>query len=270
MIQFQALRSDECEETCDCSCVLSQELALGPEIYHVTRTRSGVDQTGTLYGGRLTYERLKPWGFYLAFDGLYAKGTLRGSSEFVIEDEFGDEPPEIFVDHLRSTLTDFNVEGRIGFTVQFPILFQPTITPFVGYGYFEETLKFHFPTPIEAKYTTYYDYFALGFLSKIYQYQYMTTGFNFKIRYSWNTRCEVTDDPEPEFNDQVMLVDDDYSYRFELPIVVQPCSCTDRISISLTPFYEHRHYGGRENFPADFLDTTLKIYGANLQLIINF
>lgn len=306
MTSIQQLCAEECEE---CTCYnFNQDIAFGPEIYHVTRSRLGVDQTGNVYGARITYERFKPCGFYWALDALYATGTMRGNlvveneaEEVAFEEGFDERSVDGFDDgfaegfeegfeesfeegfddgfeveadpeeiNLRSTLTDFNIEGRIGYTLQANIWLQPSITPFAGYGYYEEITKFNSPSPTHVKFTTHYDYFVLGFLSKIWVSDYLSTGFNFKMRFSWNTKCEVTDDPDPEFNDKTMLVDDKYAYRFELPIVMQCFPCIKRFAIALTPFYEIRQYGGRENWPCDFFDTTLHMYGANFQFIFKF
>lgn len=38
------------------------------------------------------------------------------------------------------------------------------------------------------------------------------------------------------------------------------------MAVGLVPFYEYRFYGHRANFPFDFLETKLKLYGATLKL----
>lgn len=84
----------------------------------------------------------------------------------------------------------------------------------------------------------------------------------------YNAKCAVTGDPDvDDFN---LLIEDDWNYRIELPMIYRFCPCFGGFEAQVTPFYEFRHYGGRENFPFDFIDTKLMIWGFNLLLSYRF
>lgn len=104
-------------------------LALGPEFYLLKRTRDGgAKQDGWIIGGRISYDRIKPYRLYLGGDFLYATGKLTGKTATGKE--------------MLSSLTDENGEVRIGITLQQEGGRCFFIVPFVGYGFFRETNDF--------------------------------------------------------------------------------------------------------------------------------
>lgn len=239
------------ESPCDISFPPAHQFALGPEIYHVKRVREGgTEQSGTLVGVRARFDRIKRYKVYWGADACYAQGTLEGKTGSGAK--------------LRSTFSDTSLEGRLGYTFQVKSQLQPAVTPFVGYGYFREINKFKRPSPIHLKFDTAFHYFAYGFLSSVAIDSQWTVGANFKAMSMWEARCKVTNDPE--FDDQSMLIKDKVNYRVELPVDYRFCCACGHFEARVIPFYEYRHYGGRINFPFDFLDTKLRIYGCTLLL----
>ncbi len=230
-------------------------LSIGPEFYHVHRTREGgTVQNGWISAGRATYDRIKCFGIYWGANALYGIGPLKG------ETSGGD--------YLKSTFKDYLIEARIGFTFQTEQWLQPYFTPFVGIGYRKEYNNFHDPSPLILNFETRYPYGAFGFLSGINIDQQIFVGLNFKGEIMYNAKCAVTGDPDvDDFN---LLIEDDWNYRIELPMIYRFCPCFGGFEAQVTPFYEFRHYGGRENFPFDFIDTKLMIWGFNLLLSYRF
>lgn len=233
---------------------LVNQLALGPETYWVKRTKDGgTKQTGCLWGGRLTFNRIKCFGWYLGADLLYASGTLNGHSN---------------TNKIRSTLSDTNVEGRFGYTLQQRSDRAPSFTPFFGIGYFRETNNFRSPTPIQVHFRNTFTYIPFGFLSHVYINPQIGMGLNFKVRYLFQHKNTVSNDPE---NDTMTLhYREKLQYRVELPLTYDLCFRNRLWRISLDPFYEYRNYGYLPNYPFDFLDTKFNIYGVNLQIVALF
>lgn len=223
----------------------AHEIYLGPEIYHVKRTKEGgTRQDGWIYGVRAGYDHIKRYKFYWGFDTLYAKGTLDGKNG-------GDA-------HIKSRFTDLEFEGRIGYTLQMKCWPRAGITPFIGVGYAVEKNHFISPSPLPVHFRTQYYYGAAGFLSQVYIKPYFIAGLNFKAKYLYDTRCHVSHDPE--YGSLSMLVKDMFNYRVELPFTFWLCD--SKWYISVVPFYELRQYGGQANFPFDFLETKLYLSGA--------
>ena len=235
--------------------LLPHKFYVGPEIYHLRRTREGgTRQTGEIYGVRVGYDRIKCSGLYWGGDALYGTGTLRGRSGIG--------------DRLKSAFTDEQIEGRIGFTLQTKKWLRPFLTPFVGYGYFQETNKFRHPSPLRLKFRTCYNYFLTGFLSGLDINPHLSVGVNLKVRIMHDAKCKVSNDPE--LDNATLHINDKINYRIEIPIAYRLCSFTDHFELDLVPFYEFRHYGGRENFPFSFFDTKLRLYGINIQFSVRF
>ncbi|HRD56006.1 MAG TPA: hypothetical protein PLC42_06375 [Parachlamydiaceae bacterium] len=228
----------------------SLQLYLGPEIYQVYRTRNkGSTQNGLLYGIKGGYDRIKRYKVYYGFEALYASGILCGESS---SGKF-----------VKSRFSDNYVEGRLGYTFQSKCRFKPSFTPFAGIGYFVEKNNCLYPKDLPFHFKTTYLYAAAGFLSKISLSCYFDLGFNFKVKYPYDAICRVSNDPKEQNSKQA--INEEFQYRFELPLTYQPTS--DRFRVSLVPFYEYRQYGYRPNFPYDFLKTRLNLYGAQLKLI---
>jgi hypothetical protein len=230
------------------------QIFIGPEIYHVKRTKEGgAQQQGELYGVRFGYERIKRYKIYWGMDALYATGTLNGRRQ---------------EERLRSTLTDINLEERIGYTFQAKCGFQPSLTPFFGLGYFWENNDYKHPTALHLHFHNRFSYIPVGFLSSIRLNVNLSIGFNFKARIILEGKNETSNDPN--FDHFTQHYEEEIQYRFELPLTYELEWCKNELGISLVPFYEYRNYGHRANFPFDFLETKFKLYGATLKFLYLF
>lgn len=263
IITASTIHAEECEE-----CQPSEEccdeypamfhgnvLSVGPEYYYVKRTRKGgTKQNGSCVGVRANYDYIKRYNFYIGAQGFWGTGTLDGHTGSRAK--------------LRSRLTDWQVEGSIGYTFQAKCWRKPWITPIVGYGYFHEENNFTKPSPLPIKYTTKFSYIPFGFLSGIMLTSALSVGLNVRIRYPWDPQCHISDDPD--FEDRKQLINHELSYRVEVPFVYKTQFFCNSLLVGLMPFFDDRHYGGRENYPFDFLETHLKSYGFNIQLMYQF
>jgi hypothetical protein len=249
----QGLVSSDC---CGCYCETQEPLfnkfAIGPVVYQVNRIRvGGSRQSGTIYGFRARYDRIKPFGIYWGAEAWFGKGTLDGK----VRETF----------RIKSDFTDRQAEGRLGFTFQSSDCHHPAFTPYLGYGFFEEVSKYRPPTAISLRFSNEYDYLAVGFLSSIEINDWLQVGINFKGRLMWEGgHCRVSDDPD--FPDENLLIGNRFNYRLEFPVLYQDCGECQRFGFGVVPFFEYRHYGGKENYPHDFFDTRLRIYGAIFEL----
>jgi hypothetical protein len=244
LIAFNFLEASECQ--------LIHRISCGAEIYGVSRTKNGgTKQTGVLGGARLTYDRLKRYGWYLGADLLYATGNLRGNSG--LEEK------------LCSVLTDASVEGRFGYTFQRKSGCFFSLTPFFGVGIFRETNDFYHPSPIPVHFRNTFSYVPLGFLSSFYLNDQWSTGIKFTGRFLFKHQNKVTNDSK--HHDMTLQYKEAFQYRVEIPITYDCHFCSRLWQVSLTPFYEYRHYGYMANFPFDFLDTKFRFYGANLRIV---
>lgn len=253
------INAEEDASSCPCEETVyfprPQAISIGPEIYHIRRVREGGSkQSGCMYGVRLSYNMIKRYKVYWGAEFLWAKGDLCGKTGGGIK--------------LKSKFTDENLEGRIGYTFQCKNAYQPFLTPFVGYGYFLETNNYVKPSPMLIHFQNRYKYFVGGFLSGFSPAPEWIVGFNFKAMPMWQAKCKVTNDPV--YQTSKMLIKDEINYRYEMPIIYLLCFCRQQFDLRLVPFYETRHYGRRENFPFDFLDTKLRIWGADFQISYRF
>lgn len=224
---------------------------IGPEIYHVKRLKEGgAQQSGNLYGVRIGYDRIKRYKFYWGIDALWAQGILTGKNDRK--------------DHLKSQMSDLNVEARLGYTIQSKCWRCASITPYVGGGYFEEINNYKHPTPLPVHFKNKFTYIPFGFLSQIFVYPFFSVGLNVKIRYLIEAEQEVTNDPK--YKKLKQHYEENFQYRIELPFNYFFCWKSFPLAIGIVPFYEYRHYGHRANFPFDFLDVKLEFYGATLKL----
>ncbi len=223
---------------------------MGVECYHVKREKkNGGEQTGTLCGVRWGYERIKRYRYYIGLEGVYAKGDLKGK----VSDQ-----------KIQSTLMDLNVEGRFGYTIQAKSGMRPSLTPFVGFGYFLEKNCYHDPTPIHPHFSNRFAYISFGFLSHVYLSCKFGIGLNVRVRYLTYSQVKVSNDSF--VGDHTQLYEDKMHYRVELPLTYDPLFDKYNLTISLIPFYEYRPYGYRVNFPHDFIETTYKLTGVSLKL----
>jgi hypothetical protein len=227
---------------------------IGPEIYYIKRTKEGgAQQSGTIYGVRLGYDYIKRYRLYSGVDALWAKGTIEGH----VQEE-----------KLKSQFTDINVEARIGFTFQSKCWRCFSFTPYSGIGYFWEKNFYQHPSPLQIHFKSTFSYVPIGFLSQVFLTPNLSIGVNFKVRYILEGEHHVSHDPEHE--NMTQHFEEKLQYRGELPVTYFFCWNKNPLGISLVPFYEYRCYGHRANFPFDFLETKLKLYGATLKLLYLF
>lgn len=226
----------------------------GPEIYDLQRTKEGgAKQSGVLYGVRAGYEHIYRYKLYWGIDGLWAQGTIDGKNKD---------------SKLKSQFTDANVEARVGYTFQCKNWRSASFTPYTGVGYFWENNFYEHPSPLHIHFKNRFAYIPLGFLSQIFITPLWSVGFNFKIRYPIDANQYVSNDPDQKNFTQ--NYEEKIQYRAELPITYFYCWKTASLAASLVPFYEYRPYGHRANFPFDFLETKLRLYGATLKLLYLF
>lgn len=229
---------------------------VGPEIYHSRRTRSGgTKQTGVLYGIRGGYDRLSSNAvIYVGLDGYWATGGLNGQKSN------GDE--------LKSNVKEWEVEGRLGLTFKKHLIHCYAITPFLGSGYMKSINEYVDPTDPEIKFTDRYNYISTGFLFHTSLSECLNVGFSFKKKFMISGKSKVTDDPI--YDTVRLLMDSETQYEMEAPITYYTSWCCGHLSGKFVPFYRFRHYGGRENFPFNFIDTKFRIYGGRIECAIAF
>ncbi len=225
---------------------------VGPEVFHIKRWREGgTEQNGRMDGVRLGYDRIKRYGWYLGLDGLYATGDLKGKNPRGRK--------------LRSDLTDIIFEIRGGYTLQKKAPRCPFYTPFVGWGKFHETNDFHSPSPVPYTFTDTFNYIALGFLSGFNFTPLLSMGINFKVKFMNNGSSKITDDPV--LDDRTLTMGDALQMRLDVPFTYCLQNC---LKAAVIPFYEYRHFGGKEGYPFNYIDTKFRLLGARAQLSYNF
>jgi len=231
---------------CPLSASITNGVYLGPETYHLRRNREGGShQEGQLNGLRVGFDYIRKHSWYFGLDYLYATGEVKGRSRRG--------------SRLQSELTDQNVEVRVGYRLRQAENGQPYIIPFGGYGYLREVNDFRLPSPLPFKFTDTIEYVAIGFLSGVNFTPLISIGINFKVRFMLNGKSRITEDPFRE--DATLMIENEIQYRLDLPIKITPCHTLFGIDFSCIPFYEFRHFGGREDFPFDFMDTKFYLYG---------
>ncbi len=238
------------QENCCKDYRLGHRFLLGPEAVHIDRRREGgTKQDGWLPGVRFIYEHRRRYCLYCGVEASYARGTLRGHT--------GKN------DRLKSRVTDATVEGRLGYAFQCKKWGKPEFTPFVGGGYIWEQNNLKDPSPLLLHTKINYGFAAVGFLSSISPNECLTIGLNAKIRYIFNPKCRITHDPMDGKGSTLKIGDDQLQYRIEVPITFKR---NQAWGITAIPFYEQRFYGGKRDFPHDFVETRYYNYGATLAL----
>lgn len=224
-------------------------LSIGPEIYHVNRIRhGGTVQNGMLYGVRANYDYLGRYLLYFGLDASYAYGTLKGKS--------GNGSK------LKSHFSDQWCEARFGYTFQGLTGCKAMFTPFVGIGGAWEFNNYASPSPVHLHFRNSYLYFAVGCLTQAMIRPWFTVGANITAKYSLTGKMRVSRDPDVE---SIKLPYEQMIHcRVGLPITYAFCINGDEKIFSLVPFFEYRHYGQQNGFPFDFLDTKIRIWGAEL------
>lgn len=226
----------------------SYRLSLGVEGYHVKRSKSfGTKQGGTAIGGRLQWERIKRYGWYLGLDGFSSRGTLNGHTGSRAE--------------IRSHLIEKSIEGRFGYTFQCKEGWRAALTPFAGGGWFEEKNNFVRPSPLTAHFKTRYPFVSFGGLFALYPSPSFMFGLNWKSRYPLSPKCRVTHDPN--HTPVTQRIGDRIQYRLEMPFIYQR-RC---LSLGFEPFYESRIYGGHPNYPFDYIKTRFVNIGGSFSIL---
>lgn len=228
---------------------------VGPEIYYITRVRDGgTHQSGHIDAISLRFERIKRCGWYLGADYLYGKGELDGKTGMGFP--------------LFSELTDQIFEFRLGYTLACKEHSRAFITPFVGGGHFQEVNQFSPASPIPCTFTDSFSYATIGFLSGMNFTPWLSMGINFKLRFMREGKSKVSDDPF--FENVILNMEDEIQIRLDVPLVSRPCKTLFGLGFLLSPFFEYRHFGGREGFPFNFRDTKFYLFGAKIALTYQF
>lgn len=226
-------------------------VGVGPEIYFMQRRKDGGSSLrGFMFGARANYDRIRRSSLYWGADAQWAVGTLCGHN--------ADH------DELRSRKRDSEIEGRLGYTWKRKLGCNFWLTPFAGAGYFEGTNRFMHPSPLEYKITNTMPYLVGGFLWRSDVKSFFSVGLNFKCKYSVGARSHITNDPNPEVNNERLIIEDKISYNVDIPLYFDFCCGGRKLEVTFTPFYHFRHYGAHENHPFDFIDTRFHMYGARL------
>lgn len=230
--------------------------SLGPQIYQLRRVREGGSkQKGILYGLRGCIERTEPNAFYWGAEVDWAKGELKGTTA-------SGNP-------LRSNMTETWVEGRAGWTFEGEWLSYFSITPFIGVGYYEAVNHFRPPTVTSVRFTDSFGFYSYGFQSKFWTNDMFSIGFNLKAQNMYEGKDVVSNDPD---NPSIaMRIEDQRHWVVEFPLNCYPDPDVfgQAVEVSLTPFYQYRHFGGREGI-FDFIDTKFYVLGARLTLGTSF
>jgi hypothetical protein len=224
-----------------------QQIRIGPEAYHVNRNLEDVSQNGSGVGIRGTYDRIIGNRIYWGGEIFYGRTCLNGKA--------GNG-------RTHSHLKDFFVDGNLGFTFQFKKCPMLLLTPFIGYGYFREVNKFRSPSVIPVKFCTTARYFSYGFLSNVDLHRDWSIGANLRIKFPWEPRCHISNDPRRDSITQ--HIGEKSFYRVELPVLYKGNRLWCHMKMGLSPFYEVLRYGKRHNPRYDFYETKLQFYGATL------
>lgn len=230
-------------------------LTVGPELYYLRRMREGgTSQEGEIDGIRIRFDRIKGHSWYVGADYLYAEGEVKGQAANGA--------------CVNSDLIDKDFEVRVGYTLQQPTITHPFITPFAGWGCFEEENIFYPPSPRLCTFTDTYNYIVVGFLSGVNFTPLISMGVCFKVKFMQNGESKVTDDPQ--FEDVTLMMKEEIQARLDVPLTLKPCNSWLGMGFLLSPFYEYRHFGGREGYPFNFKDTQFQIFGARFALTYDF
>lgn len=226
-------------------------LEAGPEVFYLRRMRAGgTKQIARMDGIYVEYDRLRRYGWYFGGNFNYAQGRLKGHSGSGRE--------------ILSVLTDKIWEGRFGYTLQKRGQKGYFITPYGGYGYFDEVNDFYPPTPLPLKFKNTFNFISAGFLSGVNLTSLVTMWINFKMKFMLNGTSKVTEDPI--MGENTLLMNNEVLAELEVPFIFSPSSVRLGLEFVATPFYEYRHFGGREGFPLNYADTKFNLYGAKFAL----
>lgn len=234
----------------------------GPEIYFLERIRpGGTQQSGWFDGLRLGIDRIKINGWYGGGDIFYSKGNLKGSTASGSA--------------LVSVMQDQIYEVRVGYTLGQKV-FHPNkllrlcyfFTPFIGWGHFEEINDFHPPSPLPCRFTDTFNFFSGGFLSGLNFNSLLSIGINFKLKFMNNGQSKISNDPL--FSEVTLLIKDEIHLRLGIPIAFNPPNTLFNMGFLISPFFEYRHFGGKEGFPFNYKETEFYLYGTQVALTYRF
>lgn len=224
---------------------------VGPEAYHVRRCRTvGSEQCGWLYGVHGGIDRLQGNAIYYGFEGYYACGCIEGKTGMGTR--------------VESRMSDADAEGKIGYTFAIPLCGCLSLTPFTGGGYFWNVNQFRKPEKMRFRFRDTFGFWTLGGSIQWSFASRWSIGLIGKARIMFHGRSFVSRDPINK--DRTLIMGNRPHYEVELPLSTYFCLCEQNWGVSLVPFYRYRHYGGRENFPFDFFDTRIQIWGLRTQL----
>jgi len=222
---------------------------IGPEVFYMRRMRDGgTKQIGQMDGISVDYNRLRRYRWYFGASFDYAQGRLKGHNGAQAD--------------LTSTLTNKIWEGRFGYNFQRRGARGYFIAPYGGYGYFDEINAFHEPTTVRFKNT--FNFTTAGFLSGVNLSSVFSMWINFKMRFMLNGTSKITNDPA--VGDNTLLMTNEVLALVEVPLIFSPSCVRMGLEFVAAPFYEYRHFGGREGFPFDYIDTKYNLYGASFAL----
>lgn len=211
-------------------------------------------QKGYLYGVRGGYDHIKRFKFYGGIEGNYATGRIKGHTG-------GGSP-------ISSQLTDAEIEIRGGYTLACKYSFKPSITPFIGFGYFCQKNNFSDPSPLHLHFRDTFKYVVAGFLSQFSPTPCLDVGIVFKAKYMIDGKSKVSHDPD--FSSVTLRMEERTQYSVDLPITYLFSFCDQPLTASLEPFYQYRNYGGLENYPFNFIKTKFINFGARALLGYSF
>jgi hypothetical protein len=233
----------------------TQEVSVGPLAYYMKRQRDNyTQQGGELYGLSANWQRLKNNAIYLGGFFDVAEGNLYGYT--------GSGSP------LKSLFTDMDAEAQIGYTFFCTGRICAQFSPFIGVGYLQQTNKFLPPSSNTFKFVDRVQYGSFGFYWTNYFTSRFSTGLKITLKPIYKAKCFVSNDPS---NDNVIqLIDEKMFVTVEIPITYSLFNHSCRYKFTITPFYDYRDFGGRFNYPYDFIRTTYNSVGARLLVDIAF
>lgn len=218
----------------------------GPEFYWAKRTRpGGTALDGFMYGGYLSYERVRRCALYWGVDYSVAYGKLEGKS--------ADRSRQ------KSWLLDETVEGRLGYTYGTKRWKRPYITPFLGYGYFYQTNRFVSPSPLLVKFRNTFPYACCGFQAGFRFSPSLKLGVLAKGKWMIDGRHRITGDSQ--FDNITLSMEEKWQYEIELPFDYIRSDERCFINFRIVPFFRLRHYGEKMDFPFDFVETKYRNWG---------
>lgn len=231
--------------------VAEQNISIAPQIYQIKRVREGgTKQKGPLYGARALLEHQLPYTPYWAIEGSWAEGTLRGVSAAGLP--------------LKSHMMESIAEARLGWTFGSRL----TFTPFLGLGYYEGENRFIAPSAIHVQFTDTFFYSTAGFQTRYWMNMQCSLGANVRVQQMHRGKNRTSNDPGSP--SRSIHMQNKIHWIFELPLETYSCLYGRVVEMGVTPFYQMRHFGGREGIDYDFLDTKYYVLGVRLTIGTQF